>query len=300
MKNTLFLIIPLLLAGFTVGCRQIDRIVLAQPATATPAITPTFAPTPAPTAIVPAPTPTPTTIIPDTGWMQIQPNLERRIINVVDTTGKQIEQIYLLRINPTAYQFSIAYHPTEPKTLPDWQAETGALIVVNGGYFREEDGKYIPTGLTIVNGQTIGRSYDTFAGMLAIANSGPELRWLEQEPVDPGEPLVAGLQSFPILVKPGGQLGFPEQYEDNKKARRTVIAQDKDGRMLFIVTAKGYFTLHQLSKYLVDSDLELDMALNLDGGKSSGILLNDPFETIPALSLLPIVITIESNEVEIK
>ena len=55
------------------------------------------------------------------------------------------------------------------------------------------------------------------------------------------------------------------------------------------------FTLHSLSAYLVQSDLDLDVALNLDGGPSSGMLLAEPFEVIPAYSPLPIVITVSER-----
>lgn len=118
--------------------------------------------------------------------------------------------------------------------------------------------------------------------MLAIHPDLAELRWLEEKPYDSYEPLQAALQSFPVLVKPGGELGFGVERENYAKARRTVIAQDKDGRILFIVAPQGYFTLHQLSVYLTESDLNLDIALNLDGGGSTGILVANPRELIPS------------------
>jgi hypothetical protein len=71
-----------------------------------------------------------------------------------------------------------------------------------------------------------------------------------------------------------------------------VIGQDRAGRLLFLVADRGYFSLHQLSLYLTHSDLELDIALNLDGGPSSGLLLAEPAEGIPAFSVLPVVITV--------
>ena len=100
------------------------------------------------------------------------------------------------------------------------------------------------------------------------------------------------MQSFPLLVKPGGQLGFPAESEDNVRARRTAVAQDKEGRLVFLITPRGYFTLHQLSLYLTESDLNLEIALNLDGGPSSGIMLAEPREVIPSQVLLPIVILV--------
>jgi hypothetical protein len=47
-----------------------------------------------------------------------------------------------------------------------------------------------------------------------------------------------------------------------------------------------------LSAYLIQSDLELDIALNLDGGPSSGLLLADPPQGETALLPLPVVILI--------
>jgi len=227
---------------------------------------------------------------PDTGWRLLQQGLERRLIKIQNDQGEWVESVYMLRLNLKEFRLDVAYHQI-PQTLEDWHAETKALIVVNGGYFRRENDKYIPDGLIIVNGEKIGSGYDEFAGMLAITDNGAQLRWLADEPYDPNEQLLAALQSFPVLVRPGGELGFPERYEDNQQARRTVIGQDKNSRIILIVASQGYFTLHQLSVYLTESDLNLDIAVNLDGGPSSGILLANPQEIIPAQTLLPLVIT---------
>lgn len=280
------------------GCTQIEKIITVSQI-ATPTFTPTLPPTVKSTStqtLLPTvtTTPSPTPLIPDTGWELLQPGLERRKINLFDDKGQLVEYLYILRLDPSHFQFDVAYHQV-PQTLDAWQAETDALIVVNGGYFRQQEEVYIPTGLTVVNGEAIGSSYDDFAGMLVVTNDGPELRWLAQTPYDPNEPLKAALQSFPLLVKPGGELGFPAEYEDNRQARRTAIGQDKKGRILLIVTTQGYFTLHQFSKYLTRSKFDLDIAINLDGGKSSGLLLANPLEKVSELTLLPIVITIYSR-----
>ena len=145
--------------------------------------------------------------MPDTGWQWLPANLEQRIINLVDKEGAHLEQLYLLRLDPKLFKFGVAYHAT-PQSLADWQAETGALVLINGGYYRREGEIAIPTGLTVIDGKAMGQSYGAFAGMLAVTDQGPELRWLAQQPYDPGEPLRAALQSFPLLVKPGGEIGF--------------------------------------------------------------------------------------------
>ncbi len=254
----------------------------------TPPLTPSLTQTPLPTL---ASTASPTPGVPDTGWERLRPGLERRRVHLLGDTGEPFEDLFMLRLEPNDYQFDVAYHP-DPQTLEAWQSETTALIVLNGGYFREENGGYVPNGLTVVGGEVLGSTYGEFAGMFAVTRDGPELRWLAEEPYDPNEPLLAALQSFPVLVRPGGILAFPEQEEDHRAARRSVIAEDRNGRVLFIVASIGNFTLHRLSAYLVASDLDLHMAINLDGGPSSGLLLASPLEGVPSLAPLPIVITV--------
>lgn len=197
------------------------------------------------------------------------------------------ESLYLLRLEPEQFRFEIAYQPGAPKGLLEWQAETGALIVVNGGFFTEANEA---TGLTIINGQASGIGYADFGGMLAVTDAGPEIHWLVERPYTPDEPLQYALQSFPMLIKPGGVLGYPD--EDGSPARRTVIGMDGNGRFLIILSRRSSFTLHQLSAWLTTSDLGLDVALNLDGGTSSGLILATPREELLPFVLLPAVITI--------
>ena len=227
------------------------------------------------------------TLPPDSGWQAHQPGLELRTIRFFGDDGRQTEEMSLVRLDPALYEFKVAYHPGEPQTLRDWQTETGALLVVNGGFFTES---FQATGLTVIDGQHSGSSYGDFAGMFAVIDNGPEVRWLGSRPYDFNEPLNYALQAFPMLVKPGGEVGYPD--EDGDRARRTVLAQDDDGRVLFIISPWGSFTLHELSVWLATSDLNIDTALNLDGGTSSGLLLTQPELTIPAFTPLPIVITV--------
>ncbi|MBK7178442.1 MAG: phosphodiester glycosidase family protein [Chloroflexi bacterium] len=283
-----------LLVGLLVGCGD-----TAVPPTL-PAPTPilphsTAMQPPTETAVPPAdpaqtatPAPTP---IPDTGWQTTQPGLELRAIHLYNDAGTARERVTFLRLDPAEFTFRIAYKPGAPQSIPQWQAETGALLVVNGGYFTPEN---IATGLIIVDGQASGSSYGDFAGMLAIDERGPDLRWLAERPYIPDESLLYALQSFPMLVKPGGVLGFPQ--DDGLAARRTAIGQDRNGRILFIFAPWGSLTLHELSAFLVNSDLELDIAFNLDGGPSTGMMLvGETAVEIPAFSLLPAVITVQAR-----
>jgi uncharacterized protein YigE (DUF2233 family) len=224
------------------------------------------------------------------GWSPLQRGLERRVIQIKNDQGQLLETLHIWRLDQNDFRLDVAFSGT-PKSLETWQQQTNAAMVVNGGYFSIMSEVYTADGLTVLNGKATGHSF-TSGGMVAVNEHGAQLRWLAQKPYDPGESLQAALQSFPMLVTPGGGLGFGAEREDHVSARRTVIAQDKQGRILFIVAPDGTFTLHGLSAYLSASDLDLDMALNLDGGGSTGLMTANPREIIPSKVLLPFVILV--------
>lgn len=233
------------------------------------------------------PLPSATPVTPDSGWQDLRPGLEKRTINLVDDDGTWQENVTILRLEPDRFRFEVAYQPGDARSLVTWQEETGALLVVNGGFFTAE---YVATGIVVAGGQAQGTSYEGFGGMLAVTERGPTLRWLRADPYRVQEPLLFALQSFPMLITPGG---VPAPTEDGGgRSRRTVVAQDRRGRFLFLVANRGHFALRTLSDFLVASDLQLDAALNLDGGTSSGMLLADPALHVPALVPLPTVITV--------
>ncbi len=230
----------------------------------------------------------------DSGWKILKGGLERRHIALREGAEEPVEDITILRIDPRNFTFDVAYDPMG-KELEDWRTATGAELIVNGGYFRREQGQFIPDGLIISSGKAMGESYGDYAGMFAVGDAGPELRWLKTQPYDPAEPLRAALQCFPMLIKPGGRIGYPAESEDGIRARRTVIGQDRGGKILFLIASRGHFTLRGLSVYLHDSDFGLDVAMNLDGGPSSGMAIADPAESIPAEYALPIVLVIRAR-----
>lgn len=281
IRSTLPLLLLLILTTISCQLAATTGGDLSPPVAGGATSSPASSSTPRPSA-TPRPTP-----VPDTGWVQLYPGFERRVINLLLEDGQILEQFYLLRVDPSLYLFDVGYSPGRPLSLQQWLVDEEALAVVNGGFFTEG---FEATGLTIADGQVHGSTFQGFGGMFSVDANGPRLRWLGQQPYDPSESLVAGLQSFPILVKPDGQGGYSD--DNALRARRTVIGRDGSGRILLIVASAGTFTLSELSDFLIDSDLELEVALNLDGGGSSGLLLREPAERIPAFTLLPTVITI--------
>jgi uncharacterized protein YigE (DUF2233 family) len=204
------------------------------------------------------------------------------------------EYLTIVRLDPSTAHFRVHYNPNQPLKVRSWAEQLQSLLVVNGGYFTPE---YEATGLLISDGQTYGAIYGDFAGLLAVtADEQVSVRWLHDYPYDPVEPLTQGVMSFPVLVKPGGVMGFPADADDGNPARRTVVAQDFDGRILFIAAPRGYLSLHEMAVFLAASDLGIDVALNLDGGPSTGLWLQSDESPvgIDSRTAVPSVISVET------
>jgi uncharacterized protein YigE (DUF2233 family) len=232
---------------------------LACDATATPA-TPIPAPT---TRIDPSPTSEPD----DTGWKALGNGVELRRLRVTDANGTS-NRLWLARLDPARVRFRVLYDQANPRLVSEWFDTAKSLLVVNAGYFTED---HHATGLVISDGVRSGKSYTGFGGMFAVQSDRVQVRWLVARPYNPVEPLSQAVQAFPMLVHSGGKPGVTE--DDGNLARRTVVGQDRRGRIVFLVSPDLFFTLKNLSAFLVTSDLELDAALNLDGGTSSGLML---------------------------
>jgi uncharacterized protein YigE (DUF2233 family) len=230
----------------------------------TPSPHPTLAPAPTARATF-----TPTAEPDDTGWQSQGNSVELRRLRV--ELNNVSNRLWLARLDPARVRFRVLYDPANPRQVAEWFAAAKPLLAVNAGYFSEDSRA---TGLVISDGVRSGKSYVGFGGMFAVRTDRVEVRWLVAKPYSPAEPLRQAVQAFPMLVHSGGKPGVGD--DDGQLARRTVVGQDRRGRIVFVVSSDLFFTLKSLSAFLATSDLELDTALNLDGGTSSGMLVAGP------------------------
>ena len=248
-----------------------------------------------PTAVISAPATAPPAAAraPDSGWQAGRPGIERRHMQASIAPDRAAVPLVIVRLDPTLVRLRVAYAPDRPRGLRSWFVERRSLAAINGSFFTPE---YQATALLISDGSASGDSYLGFGGMLAAAPDGSvSLQALRDQPYDPAEPRDQALQSFPMLVFPGGQPAALE--DDGRRARRSVVALDCAGRLLLLVSPTSDFTLPDLAKWLSQSDLDVDRALNLDGGSSTGLFLNDGAlqEAIDSFGPLPIVLLVEAK-----
>jgi uncharacterized protein YigE (DUF2233 family) len=275
---------PLLLAG----CGREQRAT----APAAPRLLPTLIPTQVPSDSGPSLPQQPANPVPpipeDSGWQIGEAGVALRHVRVPVTAISARVPLTIVRFDPAQTPVRVGYDPAKPRVLRTWFTAEQPILVINGGYF---DSDYRSTALVIQDGIASGESYTGFGGMFAVHNDGTvELRPLRDTPYDPSEAITHATQSAPMLLFPGGVAA--ELQEDGQRARRSVVAIDQHGHMLFIVGPTSGLTLSELASWLASSDLELDRALNLDGGSSTGLFLaHGPLnESIDSFSPLPIVL----------
>lgn len=195
-------------------------------------------------------------------------------------------QLFALRIDPALYTFRAHYRPGDPLTLPSWRDTLpGVVALINANFF---DTARNVLGLLVADGVTYGQSFVDRGGMVQVVGGYPRVRSLISEPYY-GEALEQAVQGFPVLVLNGQQAYTTAQGD--RVARRTVVGQDANGRIVILVTTSLLgMRLVDLSAYLPTTDLNLITAVNLDGGGSTMLYVSTPspyllysFDPVPAV-----------------
>lgn len=175
-------------------------------------------------------------------------------------------------------------HDTSPMPIGAWADLLGAPVVLNAGQFDERH-RYL--GWLKGEGQ-----------WLSAARKPPWLGLLATGPQDASDPGPFGAV-FDLANQSAAQMeALAERYENVVQsmmlvdedaqvrirrsqwaACRTVVAQDRAGRLLIVMT-EGAVTLYDLAQWLTQSTLDIQRAINLDGGAESQLALRTPELTL--------------------
>lgn len=215
-----------------------------------------------------SPPPEPVTV--PSEWETVLNGLERRTYIPEDNP---LGQLIVLRVNPALYTFRAHYQPGQAHTLAEWQAQfPDAAAFINANFFSAD---HNILGLLVADGVAFGQSYQDRGGTFLVQNGIPRVRSNLTEPYA-GEALQQAVQAFPMLVQDGAAAYTSGQPD--RQTRRTVIAQDSAGNILLMVTPLLGLRLSELSAYLPTTDLNIVNAFNLDGGGSTMMYDQTPFQ----------------------
>jgi len=191
-------------------------------------------------ALLYTPVPVPTTA-PDasTGWVAFANGMAYRQLGFTGSSGAV--SLFVTRINPQNAAFRVYYTAGQLHTIDEWRgALPDAKVIINGGYF---DTSNNALGLIFSDKAAYGSpSTRSDSGLFQVSGGTARIRSLWLEPLQSGESYDQALQNFPILMTQGQ-------------------------------TAQGTCTLSDLIAWLAASGLDINMALNLDGGGSTALSL---------------------------
>jgi hypothetical protein len=237
------------------------------------------------------PTPLPTVSISPDGWQTIRAGVQIR--EMYHEPAAKSGLVYVVRIDPAQVDFHVRYQPDAPLRVSEWYSNSQALIVMNSSFF---DQARHAVGQLTSDGVTDGQPHDRMEGAFYLTAVGAAVWPLKGWVNPPGLQIVESVESFPMLLLPGGLLN-PDIPNDARAARRTAVAVDRSGNVLFIATQNSTFTLYGLAVWLANSDLDLDTALNFDGGSSSGLAVWTPQGRwgFDSANSVPAVITVDTK-----
>jgi hypothetical protein len=212
----------------------------------------------------------------DYTWQTIGKGLSFARLEVLEN-NEIVESLAVVRIDPNLNSFRL-FHGA-PRKISEWLECSNATILFNGSYFTSQGQ---PCGFVVIDEKTYGPLKNSaMRGMFVAEPRGvsPDLPRatildLTAAPIDIKKlPWTQGLMSFPLLLDSRGRIRVKKT---DLQAQRTVICTDRKGNILVCHSAGDYFTLYELAKFLKCSSLDIDMALNLDGGSKAQILINTP------------------------
>ncbi len=198
-----------------------------------------------------------------------------------------------------AWQWALANDPANPKSVSAWREMATANMVINGAYFDE---KYQPAGYykdletksskpwPDKKSQADPKSY---SGLIRIKNGQLEIIHLVNSQQDEPKNDERAFLTYPTLVSNGESV---IKDDSQKYARRTVLAQDDRGNIYILVTESGALSLFEASQWLASQPEGIKIAVNLDGGPSTGLSyeLNGAKFEIPSAPI-PNVLTANFN-----
>jgi exopolysaccharide biosynthesis protein len=191
--------------------------------------------------------------------------VEHRRIVLTESETDERATLDLALLSTKSATLRVIDNPAGEDNLAAVMRRENCLAGVNGGYFDPEDK---PVGLLISDGKVIAplRKARLLSGVMIVSNG--RIQLLRVAEYSSKRRATAALQCGPFLVDRGQPV---PGLNDTRPARRTFIVTGGSDRAA--IGSCSDMTLAQLGKILVTPggapDLNVQRALNLDGGSSS-------------------------------
>ncbi len=210
-------------------------------------------------------------------WRELAPGLEFGTVHGEPYCRRGSAAIAVLRMDPERVKLRVRHFTQNlerrPLDVVEWQRHTNAVAVFNAGQFYPD---YRYMGLLASGGEWVSsRPHPGYQALFVAGPQGEEERSsarvidLAGESNSPDSlPWNEVAQSY-MLFDTSGALRV---RRSERIANRTVVAEDRDGRLLVMVS-EGAYTLADIAHVLQRSRLRLTHAMSMDGGREAELVV---------------------------
>lgn len=205
--------------------------------------------------------------------------------------NKQFGNVLVVRANPSSL-FRVLYRQGVVANVWQWaQGAANAAVIVNANFFR---GRGQSQGLVVSEGKLLNPFLNRpDAGLFTVSNGVPRVYPASSMRFNPAKLPDEAIQGAPVLMSNGVPTQTFGNVETLRRERRTVIAQDNEGTILILIFSPMEITFYETALWLGQSGLNINTAVNLDGGLSTQLYLaNGPSVIDAATAQVPVVLAI--------
>lgn len=206
-------------------------------------------------------------------WRALQPGVEFATLRGEPYCRHGSSQVGVLRIDPARVSLRVAHYTRQPERQPlkltEWQRRLDAIAVFNAGQYYP-DLSYM--GVLVSQGRVLSsRPHPQFRAALVAdpvgGGSAARVLDLDRSPLRDARGRWREIAQSFMLFDARGRLRV---RKSDQVANRTVVAEDRDGRVVVVVSEGGY-TLWEFAEMLRHSPLALTHAMSMDGGHEAGL-----------------------------
>lgn len=164
-------------------------------------------------------------------------------------------------------------------SLKELEKKYNSLVIINGSYFDEN---YSPVGMLKIDNKLLNPKNEVgSSGILAVKDNEVAIFHKKESNLYKDYPNI--MQNGPLLVENNGKNGI---YSDDKEySSRTAIGITKDNKTILVVADRSASpSLWEFAKLLSTPEsqggFECKIAINLDGGSSTGLRVKTPNKKI--------------------
>ncbi len=213
----------------------------------------------------------------DIVWEQLAPGLAVSVWKP-GAVCSTVPAMLAIDVDPEVARFSVHYYAQEqlqrPPTIEEWQKRTGHNVLFNAGLFREN---FSYLGLLYKDGRSVGsRRHAIWQGLFVAEPTTTGLKKarvldLARESFDEQKPPYQEAAQALMLLD---QNGTVRVRHTGKHAYQTIVAETDKGHIL-ILKSHDLATLYDLGSCLRDTMPAVRLAMAMDGGSSSDLLVSE-------------------------